>query len=459
MKRVFIIFALINLSLRTFAQEDVAEIDLPSVNLKDTQIKSLGDSLFIAVDWFDSNSDLVLKKGYWVDSRGTISSYEFGFLQKAILCGVEKTNEGVYYYYLDLSQSKKDRDEIRVMRSNGESKQILKIKQSIHFEGDFLGIVNSNGIKAITYNGKDQNIRITGLEKGEIMEDNQIHIPSEFEVYLRESFTLFEPESINFIGKGSTENKLFYTKDKLTIVANNFSTKTIAITIDLSAKKVLSFQIPSNTYKKASYFHNGLLYYLSASSKEYSLRIFDLTSNNELYKKEYPRLDAFKDNQIYWRIDKMNKDKLVFKGESLYKLMNSKTDFKLSILVESDHENKPIIVFGDFFDEKGGGIAGGSNLLTMMAVFLVTTTLRESLGNGAGQSRYSYLSGDITAGFKINTEFKENKPLRQVIDDYEIAEQSKKSQFDSKNYIMLQSKKIIAIYHFRSEKKIKFVKF
>lgn len=435
------------------SQVHVASIDLSTDMVEDVQTQVIGDSLFIAVDWFDSNSNLKLKKGYWVGSGGNVSTIEFGFLQKVVLYAIERVADTVYYYYRDFTLDKKREAKIRVMRSTQDSKRIAHINKTIPFEGDLLGIVNENGVQAITYDQKTMAFKIFTLKSGLPIETKRIQLDYKLSNYLNESITLIGSKTIASIADGSSLNKLYYSARELILIASNFEMETKVLRINIETGRISTFNVPIVYQKRATWYDNNLLYFLSASSGEYIFWIFDLVSKKPVYRQAFARMDAFKEFPVYRRSDKEVK---VFKDGSLYKLMNRNESLELSIVVE-DHASEKLITFGDFFNEKGAGIAAGLDPISMFAVFAITTALRQQFGKGAGQSRYSYLSGDTTLarGFKIKTEFKTEKPWRQIIDDFEIDEQNKGVDFNTKNYQLLESKKIAVIYHTKKQKSIR----
>jgi|694.fasta_scaffold06252_21 hypothetical protein len=436
----------------SFSQINVASINLSTDQVADVQTQAIGDSLFVALNWFDSSPNLFLKKGYWVGTRGTVSEIDFGFLQKVALHAIEQAKDTIYYYYQDFALSKKREPEIRVMRSTRESKRVQQTNQSIPFKGALMGILGDDGLKAITYDKKTLTFKIIDLKNGAPIRIKEIELDIKLANFLNESITLINNKSLTSIAEGASLNKLYYTEGKLILIATNFEMETKVLKIDIETGRISTFNVPIVYQKRATWYDNNLLYFLSAATGEYILRIFDLTSKKEIYKKAFARMDAFKEIPIYRR---SNKEMKVFKDGSLYKLMNRNESFELSILVE-DHLSEKLITFGDFFDEKGVGIAAGSNPISMFAVFMVTTTLRQQFGKGAGQSRYSYLFGDTTQakGFKLKTEFKTEKPWKQIIDDFEIDEQNKGVDFNTKNYQLLESKKIAVVYHKKKEKRI-----
>jgi len=457
MKITFFISFFLFVFIHSVSQVNLATIDLTTNTVEDVQTQAIGDSLFVAVDWFDGKPNLALKKGYWIGSGGTVNTIDFGFLQKAVLCAIEQVNESVYYYYLDFMLDKKRERKIRVMRSDIKSKQIQYINQSIPFEGDLLGMVTENGVHAITFNERNLMFKIITINGGREVAAKEIQLDYKLGNFWDGAITVIENLSIHSIADGSSSNKLYYTNGELVLVASNYYSQTLVIKMNLQTSQVSYYQIPVDFKKKASYYESGLLYYLAASSNEYNLQIFDTVSKKKIYGKTYAKLDAFKLNPIYRRIDKEVK---VYKDGSLYKLMNRNESFGLSIVVE-DHLTDKLVTFGDYFDEKGVGIAAGSNPISMFAALIVTTALRQQFGKGAGQSRYAYLVGDttLTRGYKIETEFKTEKPWRQATDDFEIEEQNKGVDFNTKNYQMVESKKIVAIYHAKKQKSIRVLRF
>ena len=136
--------------------------------------------------------------------------------------------------------------------------------------------------------------------------------------------------------------------------------------------------------------------------------------------------------------------------------MNIRPEYHIAIVLE-ERMGKPLFVFGDFLDVKGTGFGGGIDPLTSITIFLITSALRQTFGEGVGISRYSYLEEDANDIYKIVNEYKENPPIRQRIDDYEIAEQKKKKDFEIKLYRQLKSG-VASIYHVRKESKLRVVK-
>jgi hypothetical protein len=453
MKIIFTIVFLLSSTVCAISQVQLASIDLSTDMVEDVQTQSIGDSLFVALNWFDSSPNQFLKKGYWVGPKGTVSEIDFGFLQKVALHAIEQAKDTIYYYYQDFALSKKRAPEIKVMRSTRESKRIQQTNQPIPFKGILMGILREDGIKAITYDEKMLTIKIIDLKNGVPLRTKEIELDIKLANFLNESITLINKKSLTSIADGASLNKLYYNEGKLILIATNFEMETKVLKIDIETGRISTFNVPIVYQKRGTWYDNNLLYFLSAASSEYILRIFDLTSKKEIYRKAFARMDAFKENPVYRRSDKELK---VFKDGSLYKLMNSNERFGLSIVVE-DHLSEKLITFGDFFDEKGAGVAAGLDPFSMFAVFIVTTALRQQFGKGAGQSRYSYLFGDTTRakGFKLKTEFKTEKPWRQIIDDFEIDEQNKGVDFNTKNYQLLQSKKIAVIYHTKKQKSIR----
>ncbi len=457
MKIIFTIVFLLSSTVCAISQVQLASIDLSTDMVEDVQTQSIGDSLFVALNWFDSSPNQFLKKGYWVGPKGTVSEIDFGFLQKVALHAIEQAKDTIYYYYQDFALSKKRAPEIRVMRSTSESKRIQQTNQPIPFKGILMGILREDGIKAITYDEKMLTIKIIDLKNGVPLRTKEIELDIKLANFLNESITLINKKSLTSIADGASLNKLYYNEGKLILIATNFEMETKVLKIDIETGRISTFNVPIVYQKRGTWYDNNLLYFLSAASGEYILRIFDLTSKKEIYRKAFARMDAFKENPVYRRSDKEVK---VFKDGSLYKLMNRNESFELSIVVE-DHASEKLITFGDFFNEKGAGVAAGLDPISMFAVFAITTALRQQFGKGAGQSRYSYLFGDTTLalGLKIKTEFKTEKPWRQVIDDFEIDEQNKGIDFNTKNYQLLESKKIAVVYHAKRQKSIRVLSF
>lgn len=442
MQKIYSSALFIFLTTYSFAQVDLAGIYLPTDQVADVQTKVIGDSLFVAVDWFDSQPNLILKKGYWVGPKGTVTAIDFGFLQKVTLSAIEDAKDTVYYYYQDFALSKKKEPEFRVMRSTRDSKRVQQTRQAIPFEGILLGILNEDGIKAITFDIKTRKFKIIALKNGLSVSENEIQLDDLFVKFLDEPITLIDNKSLGTVADGASPNKLYFTNNELVFIASNFDMETIVLRVDLNTGKRSTFKVPIVYEKNGTCYNDSLLYLLSASSNEYTLRIFDLPLKKEIYKKAYPRMDAFKGIPVYRRV---NKGVKVYKDGNLYNLIHGNLASNLSLVVE-DHLSKKLLTLGNFFDVKESNISSSG---------IVTG------GYEPDQSIYAYLAGDTTRtrGFTLKNEFKTDKPWRQIVDDFEIDEQKKEVNFKTKNYQFLESKKIAAVYHEKKQKSIRIIVF
>jgi hypothetical protein len=471
MQKIYSSALFIFLTTYSFAQVDLAGIYLPTDQVADVQTKAIGDSLFVAVDWFDSQLNLILKKGYWVGPKGTVTAIDFGFLQKVTLSAIEDAKDTVYYYYQDFALSKKKEPEIRVMRSTRDSKRVQQTRQAIPFEGILLGILNEDGIKAITFDIKTRKFKIIALKNGLSLSENEIQLDDLFVKFLDEPITLIDNKSLGTFADGVSPNKLYFTNNELVFIASNFDMETIVLRVDFKTGKRSTFKVPIVYEKNGTCYNDNLLYLLSASSNEYTLRIFDLPLKKEIYKKAYPRMDAFKGIPVYRRV---NNGAKVYKDGNLYNLIHGNLALNLSLVVE-DHLSKKLLTLGNYVKEKnmssngivGGyanGIAGGyaESRLGGYANGIAGGYANGRMGGyEPDQSIYAYLAGDTTRarGFILKNEFKTDKPWRQIVDDFEIDEQKKEVNFKTKNYQFLESKKIAAVYHEKKQKSIRIIVF
>jgi len=238
MKITFFISFFLFVFIHSVSQVNLATIDLTTNTVEDVQTQAIGDSLFVAVDWFDGKPNLALKKGYWIGSGGTVNTIDFGFLQKAVLCAIEQVNESVYYYYLDFMLDKKRERKIRVMRSDIKSKQIQYINQSIPFEGDLLGMVTENGVHAITFNERNLMFKIITINGGREVAAKEIQLDYKLGNFWDGAITVIENLSIHSIADGSSSNKLYYTNGELVLVASNYYSQTLVIKMNLQTSQV-----------------------------------------------------------------------------------------------------------------------------------------------------------------------------------------------------------------------------
>ncbi|MCA4897476.1 MAG: hypothetical protein ACK514_13190 [Bacteroidota bacterium] len=119
--------------------------DIEGKRVKDAQTFSIGDSLFVALDWFDQSEVLSLKRGYWINTTGQVTAYEFGFVSRLVLCSVERVSDnGHFYYFLDFSKKKKNFTSLGVFFSQStDLKSVARLNDEIEISGDYIGATSS----------------------------------------------------------------------------------------------------------------------------------------------------------------------------------------------------------------------------------------------------------------------------------------------------------------------------
>lgn len=444
------------------AQHTTTEIPLSSDDVSDIQSISIGDSLFVAVDWYDfvpktkdHANNMVLKYGYWIDPNGNISKTSFGFIEKVALLSAECGQDTCSYYYLNLSKKEK-KNVIRRVTSGRGAKQATFTNTEIPFLGDELIALTKLGSKlvCISFDSETKKLHIKQINQSpqDIKREMDLSILKKLKLH---PITYIDSEAFTSIGDASSMNKLFYENGKLIFISveNNKTMNLIALNLETGEEMRHSSSLPENK-KLNTFYHRGIIYSIAAiSNSEYLFIAQRYGSDSVTTKITLPRLLKYDDSPIYVRHGKL---KTTEKESSLFKLMNIRPEYHIAIVLE-EKMGKPHFVFGDFIDVKGAGVGGGPDPLTSITIFLITSALRQAFGEGVGISRYSYLEGDTSNIYKIVNEYKENPPLRQRIDDYEIAEQKKKKDFEIKLYRQLKSS-VASIYHVRKESKLRVIK-
>ena len=438
------------------AQHSTTEIPLSSNDVSDVQSFPLGDSLFVAVDWYkDYGNYTVLKHGYWIDPNGNITRTSFGFIEKTVLLSVECNQDTCSYYYLNLSKKEK-KNVIRRITSKTGDKQATFMNTEIPFSGDELITLTNLGSKlvCISFDSETKKLHIRQINRSPQEVEHEMDLSMLKKLKLH-PITYIDSESFTSIGDASSMNKLFYENGKLIFISveNNKTMNLITLNLETGEETRHSSSLPENK-KLNTFYHRGIIYSIAAiSNSEYLFTAQRYGSDSLTTKIALPRLLKYDEFPIYVRHGKL---KTIKKESSLFKLMNIRPEYHIAIVLE-ERMGKPLFVFGDFLDVKGTGFGGGIDPLTSITIFLITSALRQTFGEGVGISKYSYLEGDTSNIYKIVNEYKENPPLRQRIDDYEIAEQKKKKDFEIKLYCQLKSG-VASIYHVRKESKLRIIK-
>ncbi len=444
------------------AQHTTIEIPLSSNDVSDIQSIPNGDSLFVAVDWYDFvpktkdyGNSMALKYGYWIDPSGNISKTSFGFIEKAALLSVECNQDTCSYYYLKLSKKEK-KNVISRMASKKGGKQATFTNTEISFLGDELIALTKfdSQLVCLSFDSKTKKLHIKQINQSpkEIQREMDLSILKKLKLH---PITYIDSEAFTSIGDASSMNKLFYENGKLIFISveNNKTMNLITLNLETGEETRHSSSLPENK-KLNTFYHRGIIYSIAAiSNSEYLFTAQRYGTDSLTTKIALPRLLKYDEFPIYVRHGKL---KTIKKESSLFKLMNIRPEYHIAIVLE-ERMGKPLFVFGDFLDVKGTGFGGGIDPLTSITIFLITSALRQTFGEGVGISRYSYLEEDANDIYKIVNEYKENPPIRQRIDDYEIAEQKKKKDFEIKLYRQLKSG-VASIYHVRKESKLRVVK-
>ncbi len=396
-----------------------------------------------------------MKHGYWIDPNGNISRTSFGFIEKVVLLSIECNQDSCSYYYFDLSK-KEGKNIIRKLTNRKGDKQATFTNKEIPFLGDELIALTKLGSKfvCISFDSETKKLHIKQIHLSPLEVKFEIDLSMLKKLKLH-PITYINSEAFTSIGDASSMNKLFYENGKLIFISveNNKTMNLISLNLETGEESRHSSSLPANK-KLNTFYHRGIIYSIAAiSNSEYMFTAQQYGSDSLITKVALPRLLKYDESSIYVRHGKL---KTIEKESSLFKLMNIRPEYHVAIVLE-ERMGRPQFVFGDFLNVKGAGVGGGPDPLTSITIFLITSALRQTFGEGVGISRYSYLEGDTNNIYKIVNEYKENPPLRQRIDDYEIAEQKKKKDFEIKLYRQLKSA-VASIYHVKKESKLRVIK-
>jgi hypothetical protein len=344
---------------------------------------------------------------------------------------------------------------MKSIKQESEKKQIVRFNERVNFAGKLLGSQNSpHGLIVLSFDHKNNTIQIKILSKGIEVDNNVVELPIRF----RNDPVFFANDKFPSVEDGAEKNKLFYQDEILTLVSDEEGTDTKLITLNTRTSESHVRKIP--TYfngvgrpKYVSFFRDSLLYKISRITDNVLLTVYHVNQEKEILKKLF--VQSGNEPKNYFRSDK---EMTVGHTGSVKSLLNSTYNWSLILEPKFDKKSTDLLVFVNFYDGKGIGILSMANPAYGLASFAIHTALRQTFGKGAGYSTYCYMVGDTNNSYNLMTQFATDKPIRQLIDDHEIAEGYGKVRFDSKNYQLVKSS-VCAVYNIKGRQSLLIVKF
>ena len=420
------------------AQTPYTEFDLESNNIDDIQAFAVGDSVFLT--YFDQN----VRKTFWIDGVGKKSQLFMNHVPDIRFCGIQKTADSIFYYYLKEGEDKLLRLNALKQASGGGG--VYSGGKAVTLYGDVMGInTDETGLIISSYIKKSNRLEIISLKRGARTGFVDLQMPEDFHRFAKSS-GFMQAAGLNTIAQGSARTKLYLegssvliTIDEDVIGKGNGATKIIRV--DLETGKHVIHSIPDpNHYRFSSFYHDGKLYQFASSEKVYEWLVYEIETGKILYQKKLVRDDSVREKRIFNR----NAETPEVRYGSLYVLMELHQD--LSLMVETMSNSTDVrIVAGTFENSKG--MSGPVGVFPLgIFVGMVVANMVNQLEPPPGIQNYFYLRGNAEKGFELETAQDNPSPsVRQVIDQYEISQTSAVPKGKEKWSWYLQDKGYLAL--------------
>lgn len=445
---------LIALTFSPVYSQDYAAINVEKKEVKDLQSTSIGDSVFVAVDWFKNQSEtqLELKKGYWILPDGEKRVLEFGFIERLFLCGAEiGTNDTTFYYFIDFSKKAESNQIGAFLVENATSKNAFRLKKMINVPGSYLGTDRFDGfMKMFFVDDKSNSIIIIDLKKGLQVGSYKIEVPFE----LGNDITFISANKLTLLESGQSKTKVYFSSNTLTVLSEGKKSESNIFTLNVLTGENKSVTIPTtnkkSVFRNQSFLVGKQVYKLTVPDKDIQLSVYDVNDGSLLYTKSLNRLQAFRDIDTYGRIGVT-----VIKEKALYSLLNPSSTLKRFMIAEPTGE-ETLIVFGFYSESHGSSpiILNPYNMVASVAAGLILNTVRLAITQPHGTSKYAYISGNLKSGFVLKTDFSGKVPVRYLIDQSEWGK-----NFSENKVYQFISTGVVGIYHSKKEEKVRLVKY
>jgi hypothetical protein len=423
------------------AQTPYAEFDLESNNIDDIQAFAVGDSVFLT--YFDRN----VRKTFWIDEMGKKSQVFMNHVTDIRFCGIQKTADSIFYYYLKEGEDKLLRLYALKQASSGGG-GVYSGGKAVTLYGDVMGInTDETGLIISSYIKKSNRLELISLKRGARTGFVDLQMPEDFQRFAKSS-GFIQAVGLNTVAQGAARTKMYLEGSSVVItvdedVFGNANGATKIIRIDLETGRHVIRSIPDpNHYRFSSFYNQGKLYQFASSEKVYEWYVYDIETGKTLYQKKLTQDESLRDKMTFHRNAEFPD---VWYG-SLYALIALHQD--LSLTVEMIPNSADVrIVAGTFSNNKGVATAGGMSPLGIL-VGLVVANVVNQLEPPPGIQNYFYLRGNAEKGFELEPAQGNQTPsVRQIIDQYEISRTSAVPKGQEKWSWYLQDKGYLALDH------------
>lgn len=411
-----------------YAQLNLAEIKLPTSKIENLQSFTQGDKIFIFYDEVNPQSILKIKKYYVVDANGSEMGFTANTLGSAVLYGVNDYNEEYYFYYI--VENRKSIT-LRAFTHNKISNKRDIASGAVEISGELLGVWSNEGLNLILYNKSLNQLKVIHINKLQIQSEKAFDLS--YDLRYDYKYLNYIPEgSITSIEQASSRYKLYQNNKELIIaidhkgnLGSSLTPQTIVMMLNIETGTQSIHWMKANTQNNFSTFiHGDYLYRLTTSKKDHKFQVIRIKDKAIVNEKTIIRDSTLKDSLSYLRFGKSAR---INQKENVLKMMKIANATDPAILVLPGKDSCDLaILWGTYLEDKGAGGFVGTTPLTAIISLAISAAIEPS-----GLSRYFYLRSDCNQPFAFGNG---NKSSRQLIDDYEIDLEKKKTFFTSKGY-------------------------
>lgn len=414
------------------AQLTLAEIKFSKSKIENLQSFTQGDKIFIFYDEINSQNALKIKRYYVLDTNGSEMGFTANTLGGAVLCGLSDYNEDYCFYYI--TENRKSIT-LRAFTHNKSSNKNNISSEAIEISGELLGVWSDEGLNLILYNKSLNQLKVININKLQVQNEKTFDLP--FDLRFDYKYFTYIPEgSVTSIEQASSHYKLYKNSKQLILsidhkgnLGSSLTPQTIVMILNIESGTQSIHWIKANTQNNfATFIHKDYLYRLTTSKKDHKFQAIRIKDKAIINEKTIIRDSTLKDSLSYLRLGKTSR---INQKENVLKMMKIANATEPAILVFPGKDSCDLtILWGAYLEEKGIGGFAGTNPLASIAYFAISTAI-DQLTEPSGLSRYFYIRSDCTQSFAFGNG---NKSLRQLIDDYEIDLEKKKTIYTSKGY-------------------------
>lgn len=459
MKNVIVWLGMMIIAHTLQSQSQLSVINLPPDKIWNIQTYVAGDKVFVSFIEPDYKLHADVKRFYMVGPDGSSETFRSDSLAKTVSCGASRYGDEYYLYHFN--GKRKNLRLGALVYHSGTNKQTI-LPEEIDINGVVLGIWNDENLCIVSFDKRDNRLHVLKINKLQVIEEKVFDIPFTYIEDYQHSLGSITEGNMTSLEKGSAQLKLYKQEQEIimTVDQNFFGTsgtpQTIIMKFDIESGAQTMHEIKIGESRSfTSFVQNRKLYIGGVSRKKFELSLFDLNTGSLLSRKDITKDSVDESMTVYIRSGKKG---TVYKTESFLKMMSHANTTEPALIVYTGKDSSATVVWGTYLKEAPpsayyAGFAGG---LAGSTLYLIVYSAITDLSSTQGTSRYLYLIDRDQQTPQFTSEA--NKPLRQQIDDYEMAQQEKKVSYVSKGYVDYRNG-AIAIYLDNKNHQLSIVRF